>query len=399
MDYLSEAVCLKKTIQTHRQNLHRIPELGLTLPKTAQYIEKILDQLDIRYKKYLDGNAFTALIGTRTEKGCVALRADMDALPIAEQTQLSFTSEHSGCMHACGHDGHMAILLGAAEILKKHEDELNGVVKLIFQPGEEFPGGALPMINAGCLDHPKVNGIFGLHNGNLLGDLPRGHFGFYAGAMMASMDRFKITVQGKGGHGAKPHECIDPICIISEINLALQTIISRRIPPTQNALISVCQIHGGTTQNIIPDMVWEEGTVRTLNTEIQDLIEENIKKIVQGICASYGAVGKVDYERYYPVLTNDPACTQFAYQTAKALFNPDKIHNLEEPTMGGEDMSFFLQNVPGTYFIYSNQKPHKDGKIYPHHNSKFDIDDSVLYEPCALLCQLADRFFKDDSNR
>lgn len=378
-----------------RRELHKIPELELDLPKTVKYITDELKKYHIDYKLLVNGNAIVAEIGKDGGK-CIAIRADMDALPIEEETGDEFKSTHPGRMHACGHDSHAAMALGAAKILKGMEDELAGKVKIFFQPGEEIPGGAKPMVDEGAMDNPKVDAVIGIHAGTLFEGVKRGSFGYKKGAMMASMDRFKIIVKGKGGHGAKPQQAIDPIIIISEINLGLQKIISREIDPITPALISVCQIHGGTTQNIIPDTVWEEGTVRTLNEETRDFVEKRMGEISKYIAKAYGAEAELIYERFYPTVVNDYDFTEFVKNTAIDLFGEDSMVELKTPTMGGEDVSFFLNEAPGTFLALENPRIYPDGKIYPHHNSKFDIDESLMYKGSALFVEVATRFLKGE---
>lgn len=394
MDILQRAKELQEEIVKHRRELHKIPELELNLPKTVSYITKELAKMEIPYVLLVNGNAIVAEIGKKKDGKCIALRADMDALPIAEETGLDFSSTHPGKMHACGHDGHAAMALMAAKILKEREHLLEGKVKIFFQPGEEIPGGAKPMIEEGCMKNPTVDAVIGLHEGGILGEFPTGVIGVKSGAMMASMDRFKIIVHGKGGHGARPHEGIDPIIIISEINLALQKIISRELSPTAPCLISVCQIHGGTTQNIIPNDVWEEGTARALDEKTRDFMECRIREIAQGIAKTYHAQAEVIYERFYPVLKNDEKFTNFFEGIAREMFGREEVVRLSEPTMGGEDMAFFLQQAPGTFFILNNLKVSSDGITYPHHNSKFDVVEDVFYRGTALLAETAFRYLK-----
>lgn len=393
MDCFNRAKALQEEIVAHRRALHQIPELQLELPKTVAYLRRALEECEISYELLVDGNAIVATVGTG-QSPCIAIRADMDALPIEEETGLPFSSLHKGCMHACGHDGHAAMALVAAKILKEREKELDGTVKIFFQPGEEIPGGAYPMIQEGCMENPKVEAIVGLHEGGILTGVPCGSIGIRAGSMFASMDRFSIEVFGKGGHGAQPHQGVDPIQILSEINMGLQKIISRELPPTTPGLISVCQIHGGTTQNIIPDSVWEEGTARALSREAQDLIETRVKEISEGIAKAYRGRAEVNYERFYPVLINDEDFTAFFEDIAVEALGRDKVVRLLEPTMGGEDMAFFLQEVPGTYFLLSNAKVHEDGTVYPHHNSRFDVDEDQFYKGTGLLAETCWRYLK-----
>lgn len=394
MNFLDYAKSIENNIINDRRNLHMIPELELDLPKTVSYVEKRLKEMDIPYKKLVNGNAIVAEIGKYDDK-CIAIRADMDALPIEEETGLDFASTHPGKMHACGHDGHAAMALGACKILKDHEDDLGGLVKIFFQPGEEIPGGAKPMIDEGCMENPKVDRVIGLHEGGIFGKLPTGTIAYKKDAMMASMDAFIIRVKGLGGHGAKPEYFIDPIATISEINLALQKIISRELDPTKSALISICQIHGGTTQNIIPNEVWEEGTVRNLDEETRDFVEKRMGEIVENVAKAFRCEGILEYKRFYPSLVNDNDFTDYVMSIASELLGEEKIINLDKPSMGGEDFAFFLQKAKGTFLSLNNLKPHKDGVVYPHHNSKFDVDESVFYIGSGLLSEVAYRYLKE----
>ncbi|WP_080657304.1 M20 metallopeptidase family protein [Treponema pedis] len=368
-----------------RRDLHQIPELQLNLPKTVSYVCSKLEAIGIPYYKLVNGNAIVAQIDGYEKGKCIAIRADMDGLPIKENTGLSFSSNHEGCMHACGHDGHTAIALGACMILKELSGNFKGCVKILFQPGEEYPGGAEPMIKEGCLENPKVEAIIGLHEGYIYPELEKDKIGVSYGALFASMDRFQIYVNGKGSHGAQPHISIDPIPIACEIVSALQKIISREISPTANALISVCQIHGGTTQNIIPEQVFLEGTVRAADENIRKFIAKRIEEISQGIACSCRASCKVIYDYKYPAVINDKNFTEFFVKNTKELFGEDSIRELITPTMGGEDMAFFLQKVPGTFFLLSNPAISKDGTIYPHHSEKFDVDETLFYKGTAAI--------------
>ncbi|CEM60853.1 amidohydrolase [Treponema phagedenis] len=396
MDFLKRAKEIEDEIIHNRRELHKIPELELNLPKTVQYVCAQLHEMDIKHRLLVNGNAIVAEVGGKNSGKCIAIRADMDALPILEETGLPFASTHSGKMHACGHDGHTAMALGAAKLLKEKENELKGYVKFFFQPGEEIPGGAKPMIDEGCMENPKVDAVVGLHEGAVFGNFPTGTIAYKKGAMMASMDRFKITVKGRGGHGARPTDFIDPIATISEINMGIQKIISREIDPTTAALISVCQIHGGTSQNIIPETVWEEGTVRTLDEKTRDFVEKRLTEISQNIARAYNAEAEVLYERFYPVVVNDFAFTEFAKNIAIDLFGEEKVLELPVPTMGGEDIAFFLQKAPGTYFGLNNLKKDKTGVAHPHHSSKFDVEENTFYLGTALLAAVAYRFLSEE---
>ena len=368
-----------------RRDLHQIPELELSLPKTVSYVCKQLDELQIPYHKLVDGNAIVALIEGKEKGKCIAIRADMDALPIKENTGLSFASKHEGCMHACGHDGHTAMALGACMVLKELSSEFKGCVKILFQPGEEFPGGALPMIEEGCMENPKVDAVIGLHEGYIYPGVEKGKIGVCSGAFFASMDHFHITVRGKGAHGAYPHLSVDPIPITCEIVSGLQKIISRELPPTARALITVGQIHGGTAFNVIPDEVFIEGTVRSTDESERSFIAKRIEDIASDIAKSYRAEAKIVYDFKYPVLINDEDFTTFFVKNTKELFGEDSIHEISVPTMAGEDMAYFLQKAPGIFFVLSNPIIHDGGKIYPHHSDRFDIDESLFYKGTSAV--------------
>lgn len=368
-----------------RRELHKIPELELELPKTVKFLTSKLKEMDVEYSLLVNGNAIVATIEADDPNGpCIGVRTDMDALPITEETGLEFSSAHEGRMHACGHDGHAAMALTTLKILNENKDAFKGKVKFFFQPGEEIPGGAKPMIDEKALENPKVDYIIGLHEGGLMKGMPQGTINFKEGSMMASMDKFIIKIKGKGGHGAMPHETIDPVVISAEIILAVQKIVSREIAPTSSALISICQINGGYTQNIIPDQVTLIGTARTLNEADRDKVETRLTEICKGITKTHGADAEVEYFRMYPVLVNDAEVTKIVKEAAIELF-PNDVNELEVATMGGEDMAFFLQEVPGCYVFLSNLKAHSDGIKYPHHNSKFDVDEGEFYKGIALF--------------
>lgn len=395
MNFLEKAKNIEDTIIRDRRNLHKIPELELNLPKTVAYVEDQLKAMGINYKKLVNGNALVAQIGTYKGK-CIAIRADMDALPITEETGLDFASTHPCCMHACGHDGHTAMALGACRLLKENEDKLDGLVKIFFQPGEEIPGGAKPMIDEACMENPKVDRVIGLHQGGIFGIFPTGTISYKKGSMMAAMDTFIIKVKGHGGHGARPDSFIDPIATISEINLGLQKIISRELDPTESTLISICQIHGGTCQNIIPDEVWEEGTVRNLNEETRDFVEKRMGEIVENIAMAFRCEGVLKYKRCYPTLINDDDFTAYVKDIATDLLGKEKVIELKKPSMGGEDFAFFLKEAKGTFLSLNNLKVNPDDKIYPHHNSRFDVEESTFYIGAGLLAEVAFRYLKEN---
>lgn len=374
-----------------RRHLHAIPELGLELPQTSAYVQSVLTELGIEYKTLVNGNAIVGLIRGTQDHPVIGLRADMDALPIKEDTGLEFASTN-GLMHACGHDGHTAMLLGTAKILQENRHLLKGTVKLLFQPGEEFPGGALPMIEEGAMENPHVDAVVGLHNGHIYPEIPKGMVGIKAGAMMASMDRILLKIKGKGSHGAYPHQSVDPIAISFQIGSALQLLVSRETKPVDPVVLSICRITGGFNQNIIPEMVEMEGTVRTLNRETRSRIARRIGEVASGIAGSLRGEAELIYDFKYPPLINDDQFTASFRQTAAKIVGEERILDMQEPVMGGEDMAYFLEKAPGTFFFLCNPQA-VDGQVYPHHNSRFDIDESYFKTGAALFVQTVMDYF------
>lgn len=385
LNIIQEVNRIEEDIISWRRELHQIPEIGLDLPRTTKFIMDELDNMNIEYHTLVNGNAIVGLIKGKEEGKTIGLRADTDALPVKEKTGLEFAS-NNGCMHACGHDGHTAILLGVAKVLNENKDKFKGNVKLLFQPGEEYPGGAKPMIEEGALENPKVDAVMGLHLGNLGKEIPKGKIGVSYGAMMAAVDVMYIKINGKGSHGAYPHQSIDPIVTASEIVLALQTIISREVDPVEPAVVSVTRIDGGFNHNIIPDSVEIQGTIRTVNEETRQRISRRIEEIVKGITLAHGASYEIDYEFCYPALINSEEFTKGFVESAKKIIPEEDIIEMKSPVMGAEDMSFFLQEVPGTFFYLSNMAE-IDGEFHPHHNPKFDIDEGEMWKGAALIIQ------------
>lgn len=393
LDVEKEVKKIEKDMISWRRELHKIPELGLELPKTTQFVSDRLEEMGIPYKTLVNENAVVGLIKGSGEGKTIAIRADMDALPIQEETGLPFASTNNN-MHACGHDGHTTMLLGAAKVLNDYRGQFKGNVKLLFQPGEEYPGGAKPMIEEGALENPKVDAIIGLHAGNISDGVPKGKIAISYGRMMASMDRMLIKVKGKGGHGAYPHNLVDPIVIAAEVITSLQTIASREIPAVEPIIVSICRVQGGFNQNIIPDEVELEGTVRTFNNEVRKKIAKRMEEKIKGITKSYGADYELQYDFKYPPLINHREYTEKFVQSAKKILPEEDIVELENPLMGGEDMAYFLEEVPGTFFFLSNMRA-IDGEVYSHHSSKFDMDEGEFWKGTALFVQTALDFLNE----
>lgn len=393
-----EAKGLQEDIVGWRRALHQIPETGIHNPQTQDYICARLDEMGIPYRRDVGQNGCTgvvALISGDKPGRVFAVRADCDGLPVKEETGLPFASAN-GNMHACGHDAHSAIGLAVAKIIKARTDELEGSVKIIFQPGEEGnaegPGGAKRMVEDGALENPRVDALIGLHVG-MLGDYGVGEFCFRRESLMACMDRFDLTVKGVGSHGSAPQMSVDPIMIASEIICAIQTIISREIPPLTPAVISFGSIHAGSAFNIIPSDCQMSGTIRALKNDVRKLLAKRIGEVAKSVAE--GMRGSVEYNFSWdgpaPVV-NNPAVAEEFRTVAESLF-PGEVHEMPEPVMGGEDVAFFLEEVPGNFFFLSTCDPEKHK--YYHHNSKFDIDESVLWKGAAVMSAMAFQWLAD----
>lgn len=369
-----------------RRDLHQIPEVGLNLPKTSAYVANELKKMGIEVKEKVAVSGVVGLIKGNNEGKTIALRADMDALPIKEETNLPFASKN-GNMHACAHDAHTAILLGVAKVLSENRDKINGNVKLIFQPAEEGPGGAKPMIEEGVLENPKVDAVLGLHAGNLTEDKElKGSIMVSYGNLMACLDSFKVKLIGKGCHGAYPNTGVDPIVMAGKFLSTIQTIVSREIAATDHGVITVGKINGGQAYNIIPEYVELEGTVRATDQKVREYVAKRIGEVAKGISETMRGSYEYDYTFGYPPLVNDEEFTKAFIESAKKVIPEEDIIITNKPVMGGEDMAYFLEKVPGTFFFLNNPKA-VDGKCYPHHNPKFDIDESLLARGAALIIQ------------
>ncbi|HQT92279.1 MAG TPA: M20 family metallopeptidase [Candidatus Kryptobacter bacterium] len=368
-----------------RRLLHQNPELAFAEVETGKLVAGELAKLGIKVKRGVGKTGLVGILNGNGNAGVVGLRADMDALPITEETGFSFASRNKGVMHACGHDSHMAMLLGAARILSTLKNELPGTVKFIFQPSEEKnPGGAPYMIRDGALLNPRVDAIFGQH---ITTDLPAGRMGFRSGPLMASADEIHITVFGRGGHGAKPHEAIDPIFISAQIILALQAVITRMKDPLEPSVLTIASIHGGTATNIIPDSVRLSGTLRTMNESWRKKALALIERTSVGCARGLGGHCKVEVSHGYPVLVNSEAETSLAREAAGILFGKGAAI-IVPPQMGAEDFSYFLQKVPGSFW-WVGAGNSKIGATASIHSSKFKVDESAFMYGAALLASVA----------
>lgn len=371
----------------YRRFLHQYPELSFQEEKTAQYIVTLLQQWGVPHYKGIAGTGIVALIqGRNPSKRAIALRADMDALPIQEANTVSYRSQHEGVMHACGHDVHTAALLGAVRILQTLRRQFSGTVKCLFQPGEEkLPGGASLMIQAGALENPRPAAIFGQH---VYPALPAGFVGFRVGDYMASADEVYVTVKGRGGHAAMPHECIDPVVIAAQIVLALQQITSRYADPAVPTVLTFGKIYsdGGAT-NVIPNAVHLEGTFRTMNEKWREELHRRMKKMAEAIAKSMGGACEFTIIKGYPVLHNHVQLTRRARAWAAELLGSDRVVDLPI-RMTAEDFAYYSQVLPACFYRLGTGNPHR-GICAPVHTNRFDIDEAALEPGMALLAWLA----------
>lgn len=369
-----------------RRTLHQKPELAYCEFETSKLVQRRLDELGIEYKANVAKTGVVGIIrGKKGDGKTVLLRADMDALPIQEQNDVPYRSQIDGCMHACGHDSHTTMLLGAAKLLKQLENEFCGNVKLMFQPAEEGTGGAEPMIEEGLLEEPRVDAAFGLH---VEPSYECGTVAVKGGALMASPDGFEVTVKGKGGHGAYPHNTIDPLLTAVKIIEGLQSINSRNIDATTPAVVSVCAISGGEFYNVIPDTVTFSGTTRAFDSETRKELFDRIEQISNGICAAMGATCECKFDYLYPPLVNDDAMAELVKASAAAVIGKNNVLELKKPFMGGEDFAYLANNVPAAFF-YLGCRNEQKGCTSPWHSATFNIDEDCLPVGSAVLANTA----------
>ena len=363
-----------------RREIHREPELGFDTKKTAEKVLDALEGLPLEVETGLAENGIVATLKGEGGGPTVALRADMDALPIQEETDLPFASEEDGKMHACGHDGHTSMLVGAVRALSQDHlrERLNGSVKFIFQPAEEGGGGGRVMVEEGVAE--SVSSIFALH---LWPGLPFGKAATKAGPIMAAADAFEMRVKGKGGHGAMPHLTTDAVAIAAQIVTALQTIVSREVNPVAPAVLTVGEIEAGFAFNIIPETARLGGTVRTLDADLRKQIPKRMEELARGIARGMRGDAELDYRFSYPVARNDADAAQFALGVIGELFGEENVVELTDSSMGAEDFAFFLEHVPGA-FIWLGV-----GDVSGLHTPKFAFDEEILSQGSALLAALA----------
>ena len=386
-DVKERAKAMNGKLVEWRRYFHENPELGLDLPKAEAFVVQKLKEMGVeKIQQGVAKHGVVAIIEGKKPGKVLAIRADMDALNMAEDTGLPFAAKN-GWMHACGHDAHAAILLGAAELLMQSRDELKGTVKLIFQPSEENGIGGPAMIKEGVMENPKVDAIIGLHTGNLWKGAEAGEIGYRFGPMMAATDWLTVTFHGKGGHGATPHLTVDPISIACQVQTLLQTLVSREINPTDSAILSICMIQGGTANNIIAPSCTMKGTIRSLTPESRKYMLDRFTQICKDVAHTMRGSAEVEIVNAPPALINDRAMTEKLRTVAADIVGAEHVHEVLAPSMGGEDMAFFHELVPGTFFFLPST--FGDERDYPHHHPKFNLNEDVFWLGSAAFAQFA----------
>lgn len=386
---------LAPALKALRRDIHAHPELGYEVFRTSNLVARKLEEWGIEVTR---GVGRTGVVGTLrrgTGTRSIGLRADMDALPMQETNTFAHRSTVAGAMHACGHDGHTAMLLGAARHLASHGD-FDGTVHFIFQPAEEAGAGARAMIDDGLFERFPVDAVFGVHNWP---GIPTGHFAVRPGPLMASTSLFKITLRGAGCHGAMPHLGRDPVIAAGHVLLALQSIVSRNKNPVEAAALSVTQIHAGEAQNVVPADAWLGGTVRTFTTAMLDLIESRLRAVVAATATAFDCEYEIAFDRNYPPTVNDPAQTAFAVEVMREVVSAEKVDPAVDPTMAAEDFSFMLKARPGCYaFLGNGMGDHREmghgGGPCLLHNSSYDFNDELLTIGARYFVRLVERFLQ-----
>ncbi len=389
-EILSEARSVADDAVQLRRRIHRHPEIGLTLPRTQAAVLEALDGLGLETRTGQRTTSIVARLAGGKPGPTLLLRGDMDALPLREATGLPFASEVDGAMHACGHDAHVAMLVGAARVLARRRAELAGSVLFMFQPGEEGYHGARVMLDEGLLDGSAApTGAFALH---VTHREAAGVITTRPGPMLASGDTIQITVRGKGGHASAPHDCLDPIPIACEIVQAFQTLVTRRVNVFDPAVITIGKIEAGTTRNVIPETAHLLGTVRTLSEVTRERVLEGVRRVADGIASAHGAEAAVELIRGYPVTSNDAGFAAFVLDTAREILGPERVTPMRHPVMGSEDFSYVLQRVPGAM---ANLGTRPDaGDVFPNHSNRMLVNETALASGIAVHVAVALRFFE-----
>ncbi len=368
-----------------RHHLHQYPEIGLSEFDTSDYVAKQLEALGYEVHRGLAKTGVVATLRNGTSTKSIGIRADFDALPILEETGAAYASKNPGVMHACGHDGHTAMLLGAARILAERRN-FDGVIHLIFQPAEENFGGARIMMEDGLFEKFPCDAVFALHNDPTI---PFGKFALREGPIMAAVDECVITVNGRGGHGAEPQDTADPIVCGASIIMALQTVVSRNIHPIDPSVITVGAFHAGAASNVIPERAEMKLSIRSFDPKVRDQLEERIRTIAEGQAASYGMSVTLDYQRGYNATINHKTETDFIRALAMNFAGADKVYDMDRPTMGSEDFAYMLEERPGCYFFLGTQRTPNDP---PLHHPRYDFNDDILPVGTSFWVELTEKW-------
>ena len=394
--FLQEAANLVNQMREIRRDLHKHPELGTQELRTSRIVEDYLTNLGLDVQAGIGGHGVVATLSARETGKCVALRADMDALPLEEKIAAPYASNRSGVAHCCGHDGHTAILLGTASLLCKFSDQLEGSVKFVFQPSEDLaPGGAAPMIADGALRNPDVDGIFSLH---LNPDMPEGKVAVKSGFATISSAEFILRLIGKGCHVASPHEGVDPVVMAAMVIMAGQTIVTRKIDPLDPAILSFCTIHGGTASNIIPEEVTLTGSIRTLDPEKREALANELDQMARGIAQASGGRHRLELNMQYPSVFNHPELVAEFKDSASKILPVDKVIDRQSPSMTGEDVAYFHQKVPGVHWLLGTANPDL-GFTHPLHSPFFDFNEEVMAVGAAIQTCCAVDFLSNRQKR
>ena len=381
---IEEVLKLKDYTIQQRRDFHRHPELGFEEHRTAGIVAKTLEDLGMEVTTGVGKTGVVGLLHGQTESPVVMLRFDMDALPILEENEVDYASEEPGKMHACGHDSHMAVGLTVAKILAARKESLPGTIKFVFQPAEEGAGGGERVVSEGVLENPKPDYVVAMHVWN---EKPVGWFGLATGPVMAGSEIFKVTVTGKGGHGAAPHHSVDPIAASAQIITALQTVVSRTVNPLDKAVLSVCRVDAGTAFNIIPQQAVLYGTIRTFKPKVRSKINERFVEIVNGVAAAMGCTAEIEIKEVTFPVVNDPDVTRELKAVVGELL-PNATVDTDYQTMGSEDFSFFCQHIPGCFMFVGSANKEK-GLDFGHHHPRFNIDEECLPPAAAVIAQSA----------
>ncbi|WP_079427820.1 M20 metallopeptidase family protein [Clostridium oryzae] len=387
MDFLAEALKIKNYLIDWRRDFHMHPEIDYDLIRTSKKIKEFLDFEHIPYTESAKTGICAIIRGDEASENSrtIGIRADMDALPLRDRKICEYSSKVEGKMHGCGHDAHMSILMGAAKILNGLRHELKGNVKLFFEPAEETTGGAAVMIKEGVLQNPEVDAVIGLH---VAEGIECGKIGIKRGVVHAASNPFEIKIIGKGGHGAHPEDTIDPVVIASNVVLALQSIVSRELPPVDAAVITVGSIQGGSAENIIPEDVVLKGTIRTMKKEHRQYVTQRVKEVTEGIVKAMRGSCEITIRESYPCLYNDDGMLDFVEKRVEDIVSEDNIERLTVPNMGVESFAYFSMEKPSAFYFLGAANEEK-GINHPAHGSYFDIDENCLPIGVAIQCKTA----------